>query len=174
MRVECCSLYLWYKIRPVIKVLTNLAGEPVNNVTGVLTHCSGTWNDPGKCRQFAGTLYFIHVANKQNELYCKVGDKCNDLPVIERHKGCKNHTGSPLLLPSGSPQTDLKLIKTSEHFLNELSGHMSQACAQFCLAMSARSKHVLNLAVHCLICKLQVQSWFPFVCFSVLMTWMVW
>jgi hypothetical protein len=48
MRVESCIMCMWYKFRPVTMVLTNLAGEPVNNVTGVPIHCSGTWNDPGK------------------------------------------------------------------------------------------------------------------------------
>ena len=63
MRVESCIMYMWYKFRPVTTVLTNLAGEPVNDVTGVPIHCSGTWNDPGKRRQFAGALYCIHVAS---------------------------------------------------------------------------------------------------------------
>jgi hypothetical protein len=46
MRVESCITYMWYKFRPVTTELTNLAGEPVNDVTGVLIHCSETWNDP--------------------------------------------------------------------------------------------------------------------------------
>ena len=62
MRVESCIMYMWYKFRPVTTVLTNLAGEPVNDVTSVLIHYSGTWNDPGKCRQFAGALYCILCA----------------------------------------------------------------------------------------------------------------
>jgi hypothetical protein len=87
VRVESCIMYMWYKFRPVTIVLTNLAGEPVNNVTGVLIHCSGTWNDPEKGRQFTGVLYCIHVASKQNGLYCEMCDECYALPVNERHKG---------------------------------------------------------------------------------------
>ena len=130
MRVESCIMYMWYKFRPVTTVLTNLAGALVNDVTGVLIHCSGTWNDPGKCRQFAGALYCIHVASNQNGLYREMCDKCCVLPVNERHKGCNSHAGSPLLLTSGSPQTDLTFLNTSEKFRNELSGYVSQPCGQ--------------------------------------------
>ena len=97
-------MYMWYKFRPVTTVLTNLPGEHVNDVTSVLIHCSGTWNDPGKHRQSAGALYCIHVASEQNGLYCEMCDKCHVLPVNERHKGCDSHAGSPLLLTSGSPR----------------------------------------------------------------------
>ena len=130
MRVESCIMYMWYKFRPVTTVLTNLAGEPVNNVTVVPIHCSRTWNDPGKRRQFAGALYCIHVASKQNGLYHEKCDKCCVLPVNERHKGCDSHAGSPLLLTSGSPQTDLTFINASEKIRNELSGYVSQPCGQ--------------------------------------------
>ena len=75
---------MWYKFRPVTMVLTYLAGKPVNNATGVLINCSGTWNEPGKHRKFVGTLYCIHVASKQNKHYCEVCDRCLDLPVNER------------------------------------------------------------------------------------------
>ena len=97
-------MYMWYKFRPVTTVLTNLTGEPVNNVTGVLIHCSGTCNDPGKHRQFAGALYCIHVESIQNELYCEMCDESHALPVNERHKGCDSHAGSLLLLTSRNPR----------------------------------------------------------------------
>ena len=72
-------MYMWYKFRPVTTVWTNLACEYVKDVTGVYMYCSWTWNDPGKRRQFAGALYCIHVASKQNGLYCEMCDKCRAL-----------------------------------------------------------------------------------------------
>ena len=131
LRVESCIIYMWYKFRPVTTVLTNLAGEPVNDVTSVLIHYSGTWNDPGKCRHFAGALYCIHVASQQNGLYCEMCDKCHVLPVNERHNGCDSNAGSPLLLTSGSPQTDLTFISASEKIQNELYGYVSQKKSNF-------------------------------------------
>ena len=50
-------MYMWYKLRSVTTDLTNLTGEPVKDITGALIHCLESWNDPGKCRQFAGALY---------------------------------------------------------------------------------------------------------------------
>ena len=126
MKVESCIMYMWYKFRPVTMIQTKLASDPVNNVTGVPVHCSGTWNDPGKCRQFAGALYCIHVASKHNGLYCEMCDKCCALPVNEKYKGCKSHSGSPLLLTSGSPQADLTFIHASERIRHNLAGSALQ------------------------------------------------
>ena len=113
MRVESCNMYMWYKLRSVTTDLTNLTGEPVKDITGVLIHCLGSWNDPGKCRQFAGALYCIHVAGKQNGLSCEMYGKCHDLPANERYKGCDSHTDFLLLLTSGSLQTGLRCINAS-------------------------------------------------------------
>jgi hypothetical protein len=88
-------MYMWYKFRPKTMVLTNLASVRVTDVTGGIMYCSGTWNDPGKHRQFAGALYCIHVATKQNGPYHEMCDECHDLPVNERQKGCDSHAGSP-------------------------------------------------------------------------------
>ena len=70
MKVKSCIMYMWYKFRPTTAVLTNLAGVPVTDVTGIIMHCSGSWNDPGKCKQFSGALYCIHIAS--NVWYSKV------------------------------------------------------------------------------------------------------
>ena len=64
-----CDIYMWYKFRHVTMVLTHFAGEPVNNITGAVIHCSGTWNDPGKQRCFGEALYCIHIEGKQNGQY---------------------------------------------------------------------------------------------------------
>ena len=83
MKVESHIMYMWYKFRPTKTVLTNLAGILVTDITGIIKHCSGSWNDPGKCKQYSGALYCIHIASKQNGHYCKMCDECHDLPVSE-------------------------------------------------------------------------------------------
>jgi hypothetical protein len=102
-----------YKFRPTTTVLTNLASVPVTDVTGIIRGCSGSWNDPGKCKQFSSALYCIHIASKQNGLYCEMCDKCHDLPVSDWHNSCDSHGGTPFLLTSGSPQTDLTFVNAS-------------------------------------------------------------
>jgi hypothetical protein len=124
MKVESCIMYMWYKFRPTKTVLTNLAGFPVTNVTGIIMHCTGSWNDPGKHRYFSGALYCIHFASKQNGLYCEMCDECSDLPVSEQHKGYDRHAATPFLLTSRSPQTDLIFINASERIKNELAGYV--------------------------------------------------
>jgi hypothetical protein len=85
MKVESCIMFMWYKFWPTTTALTNLAGVPVTDVTGIFMHCSGSWNDPGKCKKFSGILHCIRIASKQNGCYHEMCDKCCDLPVIERH-----------------------------------------------------------------------------------------
>ena len=68
--------------------------------------------------QFSGALYCIHIASKQNGLYHEMCDKCRDLPVSERHKGCDSHAGTHFLLSLGSPQTNLTFINASERIKN--------------------------------------------------------
>ena len=85
---------------------------------------------PGKCKQFSGALYCIHIASKQNGHYREMCDECRDLPVSERHKGCDSHAGTPFLLTSGSPQTDLTFINASERIKNELAGYVPKPCGQ--------------------------------------------
>ena len=128
MKVESCIMYMWYKFRPTTTVLTNLAGIPVTDVTGSIMHCSRSWNDPGKQKQFSGALYCIHIASKQNGLCHEMCNKYCDLPVSERHKGCDSHAGTSFLLTSGSPQTDLTFINASERIKNELSGYVPKPC----------------------------------------------
>jgi hypothetical protein len=82
---------MWYKFRPVTMVLTHLAGEPVNNITGGVIHCSGTWNYPGKHRCFGGALYCIHIKRKQIGHYHEMSEDCSDIPLNERHKRCICH-----------------------------------------------------------------------------------
>ena len=130
MKVESCIMYMWYKFRPTTTVLTNLAGVPVTDVTGIIMHCSGSWNDPGKCKQFSGALYCIHIASKQNEHYCEMCDECHDLPVSEQHKGCDSHVGTPFVLTSGSPQTNLTFINASERIKNKLAGYVPEQSSQ--------------------------------------------
>ena len=103
MRVERFIMYMWYKSRPVATFLTNLGGELVNRVTGVLIQCKGTWNGPREYRQFAEALYYICVASRQNGLYCEMCHNCLDLPLNERHMGCNSYAGSLLLLTSRYP-----------------------------------------------------------------------
>ena len=110
--------------------MTNLAGVPVTDVTGNIMRCTGSWNDPGKCKQFSGALYCIHIASKQNGHYSEMFDECCDLPVSERHKGCDSHAGTPFLLTSGSPQTSLTFINASERIKNELAGYVPKPCRQ--------------------------------------------
>ena len=100
MKVEGCIMHMWNKIRPKTTVLANLAGVPVTDNTDVIMHCFGSCNDPGKHKQFTGALYCVHIASKQNGLYCERCDECHDLPVSERHKGCDSHAGTPFLLTS--------------------------------------------------------------------------
>jgi hypothetical protein len=124
MKVESCIMFMWYKFRPTITVLTNLAGVPVSDVTGIIMHYFWRWNDPGKHKQFSGALYCIHIASMQNGHYCKMCDECHDLPVSEQHKECNSHAGTPFLLTSGIPQTDLTFINASEIIKNELTGYL--------------------------------------------------
>ena len=130
MKVESCIMYMWYKFRPTTTVLTNLAGIPVTDVNGIIMHCSGSWNDPGKCMQFTGSLYCIHIASKQSGLYCEMCDECHDLPVSEQHKGCDSHVGTPFVLTSGSPQTNLTFINASERIKNKLAGYVPEQSSQ--------------------------------------------
>ena len=60
MKVENYIMYMWYKLRPTTAVLTNMAGVPVINVNGIIMHCSGSWNDPGKHKQFL-ELYIAYI-----------------------------------------------------------------------------------------------------------------
>ena len=130
MKVESCITYMWYKFRPMTTVLTNLAGIPVTDVTDSIMHCSGSWNDPGKRKQFSGALYCIYIASKQNGLCREMCNECRDLPVSEGHKGCDSHAGTPFLLTSGSPQTNLTFINASERIKNELAGYVPKPCGQ--------------------------------------------
>jgi hypothetical protein len=57
-------------------------------------------------------------------------DKCCDLPVSEQHKGCDSHAGTPFLLTSESPQTNLMFINASERIKNELAGYVPKPCGQ--------------------------------------------
>ena len=44
--------------------------------------------------------------------------------------GCDSHAGTPFLLTSGSPQTDLTFINVSERIKNELAGYVPKPCGQ--------------------------------------------
>ena len=103
MRVESFIPYMWYKFRPVATFLTNLGGELVKRVTGVLVQCTSTWNGIREYRQFAVALYYMCMASRQNGLYCEMCNNCLDLPLNERYKGCNSYAGSLLLLTSRYP-----------------------------------------------------------------------
>jgi hypothetical protein len=83
MKEESCIMYMWYKFRPTTTVLTNMTGVPVSDVTGIIMHCSESWNDPGKHNHLSRALYSIHIVSKQNGIYQEMCDECCDLPGSE-------------------------------------------------------------------------------------------
>ena len=61
---------------PTTSVLTNLATIQGADITGLITHSPGSWNDPGKHKQFTGALNCMQIERNQNVLYRGMCDKC--------------------------------------------------------------------------------------------------
>jgi hypothetical protein len=61
---------------PITAVLTNLATAQGADITGLITHSPGSWNDPSKHKQFTGALNCMQIARNQNVLHHEMCDKC--------------------------------------------------------------------------------------------------
>ena len=54
----------------------------------------------------------------------------------------------------GKFQSDLTFINANKQIQNEFDGYLSQSCASFFLAMSAKIECIFCIAIHWLICRL--------------------
>ena len=145
MNVNSCVLYLKWKFQPRTAILTNMAGQPLMDVTGSPINCTGAWNDPKKQKQFAAALHCVHISCQQGGQYQEMCAECRVRPDDDRHKGCETHSGNPRLLRSGEPNHDTIFVSACRKISIERLGYVSTPCGQL-LPMLVRSlrTHLLS------------------------------
>jgi hypothetical protein len=106
------SEFVRWKRNSMGSVLYSMRGEAMVDVCGNLLLstasmigqpivCTKTWNDPQVVRQFNSAVVCLHASRNQRGKYLDICKDCFDMPEEDRHKGCRFHSGSPLVWRQG-------------------------------------------------------------------------